>query len=272
MEKINYCLHSHTYRCGHAEGKDEDYILNAIKFGLTYYGVSDHVILPNIVQPGMRGAWYEREDYLNSIDALKKKYQNQITIFKGFECEYMPEYVSYYQKLLDTKQVDYLILGQHMYFDHNKVVWYMDLDPETAVKKYTEHLIEGIKSKLFTYVAHPDLFMCFTSKWGKTEIECAKKIIAAAVKYDIPLEVNLCHARIYGKRDFAGVYGYYQYPFNPFWEMVAKSKARVVVGFDSHRPIDVYKPGLEILDFVVSATKIKPILKLELNKNNIKKI
>ena len=34
--------HTHTYRCHHAIGKEEDYILNAIKAGYTELGFSDH--------------------------------------------------------------------------------------------------------------------------------------------------------------------------------------------------------------------------------------
>ncbi|HAH75526.1 MAG TPA: histidinol phosphate phosphatase HisJ family protein, partial [Kandleria vitulina] len=34
--------HTHTYRCKHAIGKEEDYIKNAIKAGYTELGFSDH--------------------------------------------------------------------------------------------------------------------------------------------------------------------------------------------------------------------------------------
>lgn len=37
-----YNLHSHTYRCHHAKGTDEEYVLSAIKNGYTEMGFSDH--------------------------------------------------------------------------------------------------------------------------------------------------------------------------------------------------------------------------------------
>lgn len=269
MNKITYCYHSHTYRCGHASGEDEDYILKAIEFGLKDYGVSDHVILPNIIQHGMRGAYTLFDDYLDSIKSLKIKYKNKINVYTGFECEFMPQYEEYYRLLLKEKKVDYLILGQHCYFKNNHVVWYHLLDRDTCLKQYTEHLINGIKSGLFMYVAHPDLYIGFTKRWDVLEKECAKRIIDAAVKYNVPLEINLAHARVYGMRHFAGVYSYYEYPFTPFWEMVAKSKAKVVIGFDSHRPIDVLYPGLEAVEHIINVTGIKPIYNLSLkDKNN----
>ena len=37
---------------------------------------------------------YDRlEEYLSSIDELSKKYSNQCTILKGFECEYYPNHI-----------------------------------------------------------------------------------------------------------------------------------------------------------------------------------
>ena len=40
MIKRNY--HTHTKRCGHAIGEDEEYVINAIEAGLTDLGFSDH--------------------------------------------------------------------------------------------------------------------------------------------------------------------------------------------------------------------------------------
>lgn len=264
MNKITYCYHSHTYRCGHANGRDEDYIKNAIKSGLKDYGVSDHVILPHIIQQGMRGPWTLFNDYLDSIKSLKEKYKKEINIYTGFECEYMPQYEDYYRSLLKEKKVDYLILGQHCYFKDNKVVWYHLLDEETCLKEYAEHLINGMKSGLFMYVAHPDIFIGFVPKWNDLTKKYAKMIIDAAIKYDMPLEINLAHARIYGMRHFAGVYSYYEYPFTPFWEMVAKSKAKVVIGFDVHNPKDILDPGLEVVEYIVKETGVKPIYDLSI--------
>lgn len=268
--KIDYNYHTHTKRCGHAEGEDEEYVINAIKFGLKDLGFSDHCILPHIVQPGMRGAWNLLDDYLNSIKNLKEKYKDQINIYTGFECEWMPQYKEYYTSLLKEHKVDYLILGQHCHFEGRYCMWYVHMEREQALREYTKYLIEGIKSGLFLYVAHPDLFMLLTDQFGDLERKYAQQIIDAAIEQDIPLEINLCHARLYGMRHFAGCYSYYQYPFTPFWEMVAKTKAKVVIGFDSHLPKDVYKPGVEIYEHIVNTTGVKPIYHLSLKDKEFK--
>ena len=52
---LKYHYHTHTKRCGHAQGEDEEYVLSAIKHGFKFLGFSDHVMLPGHPQPGVRG-------------------------------------------------------------------------------------------------------------------------------------------------------------------------------------------------------------------------
>ena len=42
---MKYCYHTHTKRCGHAVGEDEEYVIEAIKAGIKDLGFSDHVFL-----------------------------------------------------------------------------------------------------------------------------------------------------------------------------------------------------------------------------------
>ena len=39
---IKFDLHTHHERCGHAIGTIEDYVKQAIQYGLQYIGISDH--------------------------------------------------------------------------------------------------------------------------------------------------------------------------------------------------------------------------------------
>ena len=68
---IDYCYHTHTTRCGHASGTDEEYVLSAIEKGYKLIGFTDHIFLPNVIQDGMRGRYEELDDYINSINHLK---------------------------------------------------------------------------------------------------------------------------------------------------------------------------------------------------------
>jgi len=57
------------------------------------------------------------DEYLSTLKALRKKYLEQIKIEIGLEAEYIPAFKYYYKTLLKDKKLDYLVLGQHMFFD-----------------------------------------------------------------------------------------------------------------------------------------------------------
>ena len=45
MKKLTANYHTHTVRCGHAEGTDREYAEKAVERGLTHLGFSDHVTM-----------------------------------------------------------------------------------------------------------------------------------------------------------------------------------------------------------------------------------
>ena len=66
--KTNY--HSHTSRCFHATGEDEQYVLEAIKNNYDVIGFSDHMPVPGIeVEPGFkeRMGYSKRSEYVKSV-------------------------------------------------------------------------------------------------------------------------------------------------------------------------------------------------------------
>ena len=83
MKEIDYCYHTHTSRCGHAYGSDEDYVLKAIELGYKELGFSDHIMIPGIAQPGIRGDFSLLEDYIKSVLYLKEKYPLLIPSIKS---------------------------------------------------------------------------------------------------------------------------------------------------------------------------------------------
>lgn len=228
--KIDYCYHSHTKRCGHASGEDEEYILKAIELGFKDYGVSDHVMWPDHPQPGIRGDYSEIEEYITSILALKEKYKNAINIYVAFECEYTDYYKDYYQRLKDDPRVDYLIQGQHAYIgEDNEPHWYFSKETsDENLIHYANDVIEGMKSGLFMYVAHPDLFIYSFKEWKPIHTTISKMICEAAEKYHMPLEINLC------KVDWDNGSGNIKYPCDQFWEIASKYNIEVYVGGDYH--------------------------------------
>ena len=103
--KTNY--HTHTSRCRHAQGTERDYVQAAVKAGMNILGFSDHAPFPDR-DFGLRMEYSELDDYLNAIDSLTKEFSTDIILLKSLEIEYLPEYSSYYEKLLTDKHLDYL--------------------------------------------------------------------------------------------------------------------------------------------------------------------
>ena len=259
MNKLFYSYHNHTFRCGHAkECDDEEYVINAVKYGIKEYGFTDHIFLPGIVHPYMRGTYEMLDGYINSVLNLKDKYKDKLNIRLGFEAEYMSEFVDYYKELLTSKKIEYLILAQHTTYDKNgKPLWYVAYeDIKYALKKYTEDIIEGMNTGLFKFVAHPDLFVLFYPSWDNLVIECSNKIISAAIKNNLPLEINLCKFRALANNEIRLKSDVY-YPALNFWKLVAKTKAKVIIGVDAHFPEHVLDPKLETVEKLIKESGIK---------------
>ena len=70
---MDYNYHTHTERCGHATGDDEQYVRAAIEAGIKFLGFSDHVPFKNVVHPSDRMNYDQLDDYIESIETLKKK-------------------------------------------------------------------------------------------------------------------------------------------------------------------------------------------------------
>lgn len=242
---INYSMHNHTKRCGHAYGEDEEYVLNAIQEGFLHYGFSDHGMFLD-----MRKRDYGRdanllEDYINSVNNLREKYKDKINIYLGFEIEYDKNHLDYYKELYNKYGFDYLICGQHFYIKNKKAHYYFnEYDDIEMIKKYKDDLIEAMKTGLFTYIAHPDLFFNRITKITDEILAICEEIVLASIKYDIPLEVNLGAMR-YGNL-MAQINGTFPYPNHYFFEIAKKYNAKIVIGIDSHNPNDlVFKRDLD---------------------------
>lgn len=239
---FDYCYHTHTARCGHAFGTDEEYVVNAIKNGVKVLGFTDHAMLPNIHEPGMRGDFSLLEDYISSINKLKEKYKDQITIYLGMEAEYSPCFKSYYQSLLKEGKMDYLIDGQHSFSEDGRHMIsfynrYWKEHPDEFLKTYESLIIEAIESGLYLYIAHPDIYLEWYGKWDEKSELVAKHIIETANKHEMPLEINMGRSRLggyYPGKDLT----YMKYPDKHFWALASKMNVKALFGVDAHAPWD----------------------------------
>lgn len=234
MNKGNF--HTHHYLCGHAKGSSKDYILEAIKHGYSEIGISDHGPLP-IKPPFPRMTLEQFETvYLKEIDENIKEYGNQIKIYKGLEIEYVYGYDSFYKELLN--KTDYLILALHYYSGDENTIYYKgsyEVNNHERLAEYTHLAVKAMDTGFFKIMAHPDI--CFSSYMELDSFAeaCIKEIIEAAIKNDVALELN-CEGLRKGKRKHLKYYNDFLYPNTDFWKIVAKTKVKVIIGSDCHKP------------------------------------
>lgn len=236
---IDANYHSHTSRCGHACGSDEEFVLAAMKAGFNVLGFSDHVMLPKANQPGMRGDVSLLSDYFYSVRSLQRKYKGNIDIFLGFECEwYHNEYAAYYRALLTKYGFDYLILGQHCFRMDGRFFYYSSVaDEKQGVELYVRDVISGINSGLFSYLAHPDHFLLWYGKWDEVAAKAAWDICKAAKNKGVPLEINMGPSRWKAKSSLDDL-SILSYPYPLFFEIAKQVGNDVVIGVDAHAPSD----------------------------------
>ena len=236
---VRSSMHTHTFRCKHAQGDIEDCCQAAVKGKLSYLGFSEHCPFPtDNYFLRVRDSWNNLESYLLKIEENKGKYPN-LEIFSGLECEFYPPYDSkvFIEELRNIYKVDYLLGGIHypVPWNSNHSYWNDAVEelPIDVVRNYTNRTIEAIKSKFFDGIVHPDIWQWRTPVWKEEYTNCARAIAKAAVEYDVPLEIN-CNGM---RKELINDNGTmrYTYPSSKFWEVVSEYDVKVFVGSDSHR-------------------------------------
>ena len=158
MISANY--HTHTVRCKHAVGEEREYIEAAISEGFKILGFSDHTPqpYPEGFISGIRMDMTQLKDYTDTLVKLRDEYKDQIQILIGYEVEFTRKYFEPLLEELKKYPLDFIIQGQH-YVEDEVEGFYVgsETDSEEKLKAYVDFTIEGMKTGLFTYLAHPDL-------------------------------------------------------------------------------------------------------------------
>jgi histidinol-phosphatase (PHP family) len=222
--------HTHTKRCGHAIGEDEEYVQAAIKAGFHTLGFSDHAAYRTPL-PTDRMNIDQVPDYYSSILALKEKYKDQLAIHLGMEVEC-------YQSEWDTlmkyrKDLEYCILGQHTLTIDGESSY--RLHTSDGLKKYTDQLEYACEHSLCDYIAHPDVCLWSYPCEDGAVRETAERIADISVHYNIPLELNAGSGVREGKKQYDDGLRY-AYPNRIFFEAFAERHCRIVPGLDIHDP------------------------------------
>ena len=245
----NFNFHQHTYRCGHAafNFSDEDYVVESISQGLKTICFTDHA--PNRIdkRKRMRMSYDEKDDYLASIEKLKDKYRDMIDIYTGYEVEYTKDNEEELKKF--KKESEILILGQHFIICNGEVkVANYEKYTDEDMDNYAQTIEEALSLGIIDILAHPDFVMLAREDFKSKDEEIANRILQAAEKYNVPVEINL--NKIFAKtyfdyknrklKDYKNPEEYLEnlqkikYPCKKFWDIATNYDIKVLYGLDTH--------------------------------------
>jgi histidinol-phosphatase (PHP family) len=254
--------HTHNFRCKHATGELNEYIVNAIKKGLGILGLSDHFPISyskkdhSLRLQKFAMSQEEVKGYLSEATQLRAQYKEAIDIKIGFEVGYLEgkegEYINRIISL--NGSIDYLIGSVHTVKLEGRYWGLKNEDLGYIIKKYGARCIY---SKYFETVRHMLLSENFELdilghldfiKNGKESSDLnnfiKKKILELLpiIKdKGIIVEINTQGLRNGYKR---------LYPCKRILKKLYEYKIPVLLSSDAHNPEDVGFGFDELLDFI----------------------
>ncbi len=231
--KANY--HTHTHRCNHALGREEQYVQKALEGGFEIFGFADHS--PYLFRDGYYSTFRMRPaqlaGYVDTVLGLRRQYRDRIQIPPGLETEYYPAHFGDLLSFLQDYPLDYLILAQHFVGnEYDAPYCAVASDEKDLLRRYCRQSMEAMNTGRFTYFAHPDLIH-FRGDEGFYRDQ-VRQLCREAKSCGIPLEINLL-----------GLRNGRHYPNPVFWEVAAEEGCLAILGCDAHGPQDVHDPAAE---------------------------
>jgi histidinol-phosphatase (PHP family) len=239
MYLVDY--HVHTKRCGHAGGKDREYIETAIKRGLKEMGFSDHV--PMFYEPDKPGpvskrgmSWSDLEEYVATVTRFKTEFHKEIVIKLGLEVDFVPGWEREIERIAAMYPWDYLTGSVHFFpeWNYGYIAREEEHGPEEIYPLYFKRVAEAGESKLFDILAHIDLPKRSFTKLAPGRMEELHQETAERLgNTGAVIELNTYGIRG-SKRGDVGIY-----PDRELLALCHDRGVRATLGSDAHRPKDV---------------------------------
>ncbi|KKI89258.1 phosphoesterase [Bacillus sp. SA1-12] len=252
---VKFDLHTHNELCGHAVGTIEDYVKQAIEYGLDYIGISDHSPYfyseEDQLYPTIAMAKSEFVPYIEEVLRLKEKYKDKIHVLLGMESDFYPDYISIYRDQYLLHPFDYIIGSVHYVQDLNifkKGRWEgLTTQEQVRVKEeYYDLIQQSARSGAFQILGHIDAMKGFYPAFSDIETGSVEETLKVIGEEDIAIEINTS-----GKTKDCGGW----YPSDDMLERALFYNVKVTFGSDSHKPerigdeFDLVKKRLKEIGF-----------------------
>ena len=245
--KCNY--HTHTHFC---DGKENMrfFVEKAIELQFDHLGFSPHAPISDLYDFTLTED--EIPDYVKEVEYYQK-HCPQLQIFKGMECDFIPEVTKDFSYYKDSFKLDYVIGGVHLIkVPNSNDVWFIDgpkretydngiarffnYDIKKAVTCFWEQTYEMIENQKFDIIAHLDkIKMHNQNRFFKEDEDWYMKLVDHAVELIVKnhLIVEINSRGIYRLRcdNF--------YPSDYILKKLAAAKAPVVISSDAHKAAEL---------------------------------
>lgn len=237
---MKFDLHTHHYRCGHADGTIEDYIKAAIAAGFQVIGISDHspyfASEEDQPSPGIAMARSQFTAYIDEVLELKQQYAGKIEVLLGVESDYYPEHIQLYADTYNQYPLDYIIGSVHQsggvsIFNRNR--WKHTTPAEQLEQKetYWDLIAQSAASGAFQILGHIDAMKGYYPAFSDIPAAAAlDRLLTAIAAHDVAIEVNTSG----GTKDVGG-----WYPSEAILANAYEHGIKITFGSDSHIPARV---------------------------------
>jgi histidinol-phosphatase (PHP family) len=228
---MNADYHMHTPLCRHATGHPVEYAREAIRKGLPEIGFADH----NPMQQHFddwRMEFGELPRYFEMIEEAREQ-APEIPIRLGLECDYLPGQEQWIAKLARLAQWDYLIGSVHYLtpdwaVDNPAYVGrYHQQPPEELWTMYWRAAEKCVRSRLFDFIAHPDLVKIFGARPDGDLNRFYEPVVAALAECGGAFEINTAGLR----KPVQEIY-----PALGFLKLAREAGVPLVINSDAHQP------------------------------------
>jgi histidinol-phosphatase (PHP family) len=235
MKKLNLVdYHMHTVRCGHAEGRMEEYAARAVEMGLREIGFSDHFPMLHREDTTLSMGLDELPLYVREVEELRERFP-QLSIRLGIEVDYLPGYEARQSSMLAEHPFDYIMGSLHFvdgwgFDDPRNLDGYKGRDLLELWQRYFELLGDAAESGLFDVLAHPDLIKKFGFRPEVDVSNLYRTCLDRVADAGVAVEVSTA-----GLRKPVGEI----YPSEEFLRLCYERGIAVTLGSDAHHPREV---------------------------------
>ena len=227
-------FHIHNNCCHHSSNTLDNIVHYSLSHGYKKLYFTEHCYCNvDCVLQKRRPTTNEIKNLKSLINIYNKKYAKKLHIYFGYEIEFNKQNQWYYEQLVRDPYADFLIFGNHFYGDIFKMEYPFPLVMNCTkninnLLEYKMNQIAAMESGLFSWIAHPDIFLNSYKKWDKKAQELSTCIIQCAKRNKSILGFNVNFPSPFNSKKK------WHYPVKQFWNLVSKTNVKVLIESDSH--------------------------------------